>query len=114
MISIKCRVLIKTVQLYSISNMTIKITGGPKWIVHCASSLAGKHRIPHSKDIKVSPLKIQMCRKYFGGGGDPRASINHVSVFFCPCFTSVKWKSTNYVIKIINNEQKWNIHVSAS
>lgn len=38
MISIKSRVLIKTVQLYSISNMTIKITGGPKWIVHCTSS----------------------------------------------------------------------------
>lgn len=38
MISIKSRVLIKTVQLYSISNMTIKITGGPEWIVHCSSS----------------------------------------------------------------------------
>lgn len=37
MISIKCRVLIKTVQLYSISNMTIKIaaecvSGGASWI----------------------------------------------------------------------------------
>lgn len=38
MISIKCRVLIKTVQLYSISNMTIKITRGPEWIAHCANS----------------------------------------------------------------------------
>lgn len=68
MISIKCRVLIKTVQLYSISNMTIKITGGPKWIVHCASSWqeSGKHSIRQSKDIKFSLLQIKMYRKYFG------------------------------------------------
>lgn len=61
MISIKSRVLIKTVQLYSISNMTIKITGGPKWFVHCTSSWQKST----SKGHQVSPLETDMCRNLF-------------------------------------------------
>lgn len=59
MISIKCRVLIKTVQHYSISNMTIKITRGPKWIAHCANS--SKENIV--SDIQRALMEIQLGKK---------------------------------------------------
>lgn len=64
MISIKSRVLIKTVQLYSISNMTIKITGGPKWIVCTVPVVGRKAQYYTFKGHQVSPLETDMSRMY--------------------------------------------------
>lgn len=73
-----------------------------------------KAQDPTFKGHQGSSTENPDVQKIFGGWGGPCASINHVSVFFCPGLTNVKWNSTNYDIKNINNEEKWNIHASAS